>query len=221
MLKSGFFNTGVFLWVLRFFKNSFFYRATPVVAFISTRKGRRGKRGQRSVGKFFKWKKKVKTFHLTSTCKFWCQLKQNIYVNLIELFALFFLVFLQIFFLVIPACSSFVFSFLTNWKIYLVVFVSIFSSRNWELLRKTAVRQNITKTVIFLTKLELVFYTVYYIRKSLNIFEVKSCAGILLGLWWKSPFGSFTEQLLWIFLHCCEWLLLIIYLINKCDRSKN
>ena len=159
---------------------------------------------QRSLGKFFKWKKKMKTFHLTSTCKFWCQLKQNIYVNLIELFALFFLVFLQIFFLVIPACSSFVFSFLTNWKIYLVVFVSIFSSRNWELLRKTAVRQNITKTVIFLTKLELVFYTVYYIRKSLNIFEVKSCAGILLGLWWKSPFGSFTEQLLWIFLHCCE-----------------
>ena len=101
------------------------------------------------------------------------------------------------------------------------IFVSIFSSRNWELLRKTAVRQNITKTVIFLTKLELVFYIVYYIRKSLNIFEVKSCAGILLGLWWKSPFGSFTEQLLWIFLHCCEWLLLIIYLINKCDRSKN
>ena len=27
---------------------------------------------QRSEKKFFKWKKKMKTFHLTSTCKFWC-----------------------------------------------------------------------------------------------------------------------------------------------------
>ena len=46
---------------------------------------------------------------------------------------------------------------------------------------------------------------------------MKSCAGILLGLWSKSPSGSFTEHLL--FLHSCEWLLLIIYLINKYDQK--
>ena len=43
---------------------------------------------------------------------------------------------------------------------------------------------------------------------------MKSCAGILLGLWSESPSCSFTEQLL--FLQSCEWLLLIICLINKC-----
>ena len=42
--------------MLRFFKNSFFYRATPVVAFISTRKGRRGKRGTKERGKIFQMK---------------------------------------------------------------------------------------------------------------------------------------------------------------------
>ena len=42
LLKKGS-NAVVFLW--RFFKNSFFYRITPVSAFMSTRKGRRGKRG--------------------------------------------------------------------------------------------------------------------------------------------------------------------------------
>ena len=160
---------------------------------------------QRSVGKFFKWKKKMKTFHLTSTSKFWCQLKQKYICKSYRTVCSLFLSFSSNFL----SCDSCLFIFcvfipdkLKN--ISCCIFVSIFSSRNWELLRKTAVRQNITKTVIFLTKLELVFYIVYYIRKSLNIFEVKSCAGILLGLWWKSPFGSFTEQLLWIFLHCCE-----------------
>ena len=46
---------------------------------------------------------------------------------------------------------------------------------------------------------------------------MKSCAGILLGLWSKSPSCSFTEQLLYLL--SCEWLLLIIYLINKCKQK--
>ena len=46
---------------------------------------------------------------------------------------------------------------------------------------------------------------------------MKPCTGILLGLWSKSPFCSYTEQLL--FMHSCEWLLQIIYLINKCDQK--
>ena len=33
--------------------------------------------GQSSEKKIFKWKKKIKTFDLTSTRKFWCWLKQK------------------------------------------------------------------------------------------------------------------------------------------------
>ena len=107
---------------------------------------------KRSEEKIFKWKKKMKIFHLTSTCKFWCYLKQKCkynYVNVIELLTLFSLLFLQIFFLVVRACSLFVFSFLINSKISLVAFISIFRSRHWGLFRKIAVRQDIIKTVIF------------------------------------------------------------------------
>ena len=39
-----------------FFKNSFFYRTTPVAAFMSTRKGRRAKRGAKEQGKIFEMK---------------------------------------------------------------------------------------------------------------------------------------------------------------------
>ena len=44
----------------------------------------------------------------------------------------------------------FMFSFLINWKIPLV---ALFRSRHWELFRKTAVRQDITKTVNFFHKI--------------------------------------------------------------------
>ena len=64
----------------------------------------------------------------------------------------FFVLFLQIFFHVY---SFFVFSFLTNGKISLVAFISIFRSRHWELFCKTAVWQDITKAVNFFTELEL------------------------------------------------------------------
>ena len=79
------------------------------------------------------------------------------YLNIKKLLSLFFLLFLQIFFLVIPACSFFVFSFLTNWKISLVAFISIFRSRHWELFRKTAVRQYVTKIVNFFYKIGVSF----------------------------------------------------------------
>ena len=128
---------------------------------------------------------------------------------ILELLPLFLLLFLQIFFLLIPLCLFFVFSFLRNSKVSLVAFSSIFRSRHWEVFCKSAVRQDITKiVVVFFTKLELVFSAVYYIRRGINILKVKSCASILLELWSKSSSCNFTEQLL--FLHSCEWLLLII-----------
>ena len=48
-----------------------------------------------------------------------------------------------------------------KWLIFLVAFISIFRIRHWKFFRKTAVRKDITKTVIFFTTLELVFSTVY------------------------------------------------------------
>ena len=55
------------------------------------------------------------------------------------------------------------------------------------------------------------------VNKKVYKLKVKFCASILVGLWSKSPSCSFTEQLL--LLHSCEWLLLSIYLINKCDKK--
>ena len=113
----------------------------------------------------------------------------------------------------------FVFSFLTNWKKSIVAFISTFRSRHWELLCKTAARQDISKIdMFFLTKLELVFSIVYE-RKFINILKIKPCAGILLELRPKISSCRFTEQLL--FLHNCEWLLLISYLINKSNNSSH
>ena len=136
---------------------------------------------------------------------------------------IFLLLFLQVLFLLIPACSFFVFSFLTNWKISLVAFIGIFRSRHWELFCKTALWQDITKIVIFFSYKIGVFSTVYQIRKFINILKKKSsCAGILLELRSKSPSCSFTEQLLASDLAALQnnnYLLLIIYLINKCDKN--
>ena len=88
LLKSGS-SAGVFLWMLQTFKNRFFYGTPLVAAFMSSRKGRIGKRGKKNQGKFFfKWKKRMKTFHLTfylTTYKFWCWLKQKCkysYINI-------------------------------------------------------------------------------------------------------------------------------------------
>ena len=68
-----------------FFKKGFFYRIPPVAAFLFTRKERIGKCGKRREEKIFKWKKKMKTFHLTSTCKFWCKLKQKCKYNYVNI----------------------------------------------------------------------------------------------------------------------------------------
>ena len=102
-----------------FFKKDLFHRTPPLAAFISTRKGKIGKRGLKE--KFFKWKKKIKTFYFKN---FYLQVlvlvKSEMQIRLWKYYwtvHAFFLQFLQIYFLLIPACSFFVFSLLTNWKI--------------------------------------------------------------------------------------------------------
>ena len=107
LLKSGS-NTGVFLWMLWIFLNSFFYATPPVTAF------------NKEWGKIFKWKKKMKTFHLNSTCN---------YVNIRTAHS-FSLTFSSNFLSFDLCMLIFVFSFLINWKIYLVAFISIFRSRH-------------------------------------------------------------------------------------------
>ena len=132
LLKIGS-NTGVFLWMLRMFKEQFFLQNTSgrLLSCLLEREEEESVE-QRSEEKFFKWKKKMKTFHLT--CKFWCLLKQKCKyycVHIIEVLTLFYLLFLQIFFLLIPVCSFFVFSFRTNCKTSLVACISIIRSKHW------------------------------------------------------------------------------------------
>ena len=83
------------------------------------------------------------------SCKFHCTPFIDRPVNIKELLTIFY----YFFFFLICVCSFFVFSFLTNWKVSLVAFVSIFRSRHWELFCKTAVWQNITKIVKFFYKI--------------------------------------------------------------------
>ena len=45
------------------FKSNFFYRTPPVVAFMSTRKGRRGERGRNERGKIFQLKEENENFY--------------------------------------------------------------------------------------------------------------------------------------------------------------
>ena len=135
-----------------FFRNNFFYVTTPVAAFMFTRKGRRRKRWTKELGKNFQLKEEnenisfnfylqvlvlAKTEMQTQLCK---------YYRTAHLFSYFFFKFSFLWFLRIHFC---VFPFLTNWKIPLVAFISIFRSRHWELFRKTATRKDITKTINF------------------------------------------------------------------------
>ena len=129
LLKSGS-NTSVFLWMLWFFLRTAFSIEHHWWLLLI-----------KSDEKMFKWKKKMKIFHLNYTCN---------YVN-IRTDRPFSLTF-SLNFLLIPACSLFVFSFLTNWKISLFAFISISRSRHWELFCQTAVPQDRTKIANFFYK---------------------------------------------------------------------
>ena len=81
----------------------------------------------------------------------------NTSMKILKLLTLFFLLFLQSFFLLIPACSIFVVFFrLINWKISCAAFISTFRNRHRVVLW-TAVRQDITKIVNFFHKIRVSF----------------------------------------------------------------
>ena len=122
-----------------FFKNSFFYTTPLVTAF------------NKEWGKIFKWKKKMKTFHLNSTCN---------YVNIRTAHS-FSLTFSSNFLSFDSCMLIFVFSFLIKSKIYLVAFISIFRSRHWELFCPAAVGQDNLKQ-LGLWNSNLVFFKWLY-----------------------------------------------------------
>ena len=129
--------------------------------------------------------------------------------------ALFLLLFLQIFFLLILACLFFVFSFLTNWKISLFTFISIFRSRHWELFCQTAVWQDRTKISNFFFSKQ---YSFQYSILNKKVYRyIKS--EILCRYSFRVMVIKFILQCNWtttFLLHL--WMAaLIIYLINKCN----
>ena len=89
----------------------------------------------------------------------------------------------------------------------------LYKSRHWELFCKTTFRQKITKIVtIFLTKLGLIFNTVYSKRKFFILLKMKPSTGIFLALRSRNPSGNFPENL--FFFYGWECLLPIISFIN-------
>ena len=139
----------------------------------------------------------------------------NTAIQILKQLTLFLLLFFKCYFFWFLRVHFFVFAFcMKNWTIYCVTF-SLRRSRHWQVFCKTAVRQDISKTIaVFL--IELIFSTVYYIRKLTNVLKRKSLTDIFLGLWSKSSICNFTERLL--FLHSCEWLLWIINLISAIKK---
>ena len=84
LLKRGS-NTGVSLWKLRIFKTAFSVEHFRWLLLCLLERQKEGSVEQRSEEKFFKWKKKIKTIHLTSTCKFWCWFKQKCKYNYVHI----------------------------------------------------------------------------------------------------------------------------------------
>ena len=97
-------------------------------------------------------KKRKKNFSNLLLASFGASYKRNANttVSILKL-TLFLLLFLQIYFLLIPKFSFFVYLFhLANWKMSHVAFISICRSKHWELFFKSADRQDITKIVVFI-----------------------------------------------------------------------
>ena len=145
-----------------FFKNNFFSRTPPVAAFVSARKRRRRrKRRTKEQGKIFQTTEENENLSFNFYLQVLVLVKTEMQIQLCKCCRTahpFFLTFSSNFLSCDLWVFIFMFSFLINWKIPLA---ALFRSRHWELFRKTAVRQDITKTVNFFTKLELVYTTVY------------------------------------------------------------
>ena len=145
-----------------FSKNNFFSRTPPVAAFVSARKRRRRrKRRTKEQGKIFQTTEENENLSFNFYLQVLVLVKTEMQMQLCKCCRTahpFFLTFSSNFLSCDLWVFIFMFSFLINWKIPLA---ALFRSRHWELFRKTAVRQDITKTVNFFTKLELVYTTVY------------------------------------------------------------
>ena len=142
-----------------FFINSFFFGTTLVAAFFLLEREEEESVEKGGRKNFLNERRKWKHFIYILPASFCASYNRNanITMQILEMLTLFFLLFLQVFFHLIPASSFFVFSFLTNWKISLVAFISMFRNRRWELFCKTAVLHDVTKIVNFFYKIGISF----------------------------------------------------------------
>ena len=133
-----------------------FYKP-PVADFVSTGMGRRRKRGTKERGKIFQTKEEKENISVNFYLQFAVLNKTEMQRQLCKYCGAahpFFLTFSSN-----PlSCDSCVFTFLYfhSWqteKDLLLPFIRTFRSRHWELFRKTAVRQDITKIVNFFHKI--------------------------------------------------------------------
>ena len=118
----------------KFFKNSFFYGITPVALFTSTRHGSRRKCGTKEREKVFQMKEENENISFNFYLQVLVLVKTEMQIqlhNVIELLTLFFSFFLQIFFLVILACS---FTCFHPWKTgkYLLFHLLVYSEPGIE-----------------------------------------------------------------------------------------
>ena len=152
------------------------------------------------------------------SCKFNCMPFIDRPVNIKELLTLFYYFFFKFSFFLICACSFFVFSFLPNWKISLVAFVTIFRSRHWEWFCKRAVWQNITKINIytFFYKIGVAFQhsllnkKVYKYIKSEILRRYSSRVMIKKSIWQLYRTTTFLALL---------WMAASDNFLNKCNQK--
>ena len=168
--------------------------------------------------KKFKWNKKMKTFHLTSTCMLWWWLWQKYknYTNIKTSHS--FSCTFSSKFLSFDSCL-FIFCFYVNWKTekYLAVFISTFRSRHWKLFCKTALQQDIMKIVIFFTKLELVSSKVYLLTKKFYKFiKSKTLHRHISGAMVKRSILQLYRR---TFFLVQLWMAASNYLFDKCDQK--
>ena len=145
LLKGGT-DIGIFLRMLRFFKNSSFYRTPLVAAFMSTQKGRRWKCGTKEWGKVFQMKQENETMSFNFYLQVLVlviteiQIQLHKYENCSHFFSYFFFKFCFFWFLRVH---------LRVFCVFRVTVISIFRSSHCELFCKTAAAQDITKIVKF------------------------------------------------------------------------
>ena len=176
----------------------------------STRKETRGKRGKKERGKLFQTKEENENisfnFYLQVLMLVIMKYKYN-YINIKTTHN--YLTFSSNF-LSFDSCALIFLCFYFVWQTakYLVSHLLGYSEAGIE----SCSVKHIKNSVNFFYKMGFSFPCSLLNKNAYKLLKMKSSTDILLELWSKGRFCSFTDQL--FFLYICEWLLPI----NKCDQ---